>query len=77
MSKKPETFEELLRLWDRPKALSDALGVTYINAQQILRRKSIGIAHWPKVIELAAERGIRLTNDDLVAMSLKRKAVAA
>lgn len=68
MSKTPTTFDELLALWDSPKALSVDLNVPYINAQAMKRRKSVGVDHWPRLIELAAERGVRLTADDLLRM---------
>lgn len=73
---KPDTFDALLMIWGSPKLLSDDLGCPYVTAQQMMRRRSVGIEHWPKLIERAAQRGIALTNDDLVAMSLKRKAAA-
>lgn len=76
MRTKPDTFEKLLTLWESPKALSADLGVPYINAQQMLRRKSVGIDHWPRLIELASAKGVQITNDDLVAMSLKRRVAA-
>ncbi len=73
---KPNTFEELLSLWENPKALSLDLGVPYINAQMMKRRRSVGVTHWPRLIDLAAAKGIRLTNDDLVAMTVKRREAA-
>lgn len=77
METKPDTFEKLLELWKTPKALSADLGVPYINAQQMFRRKSVGIDHWPRLIDLASAKGVQITNDDLVAMSLRRREVAA
>lgn len=74
MLKKPDTFKKLLALWDTPKALSEALAVPYVTAQLMIRRKSVGIDHWPKLIELARAKGHDITNDDLVAMSLKQRA---
>lgn len=71
MSQKPETFEELLDLWESPKELSAALEVPYVNAQQMKRRKSVGIAHWSKLIDLAGKRGVSITADDLIRMARK------
>lgn len=68
MNSKPTTFDELLALWETPKALSIALNVPYINAQAMKRRKSIGVDHWPRLIELAAEQGVKITADDLLRM---------
>lgn len=70
------TFDEILSFWETPKALSADLGVPYINAQAMKRRKSIGVDHWPKIIGLLAKRGITITNDDLVRMTLKRREAA-
>lgn len=66
--KKLSTFDDVLGLWETPKALSDALGVPYINAQAMKNRRSIGVDHWSKLLKLLAERGYVLTTDDLLAM---------
>jgi hypothetical protein len=76
MTKKPHSFDELLALWETPKSLSVALGIPYVNAQAIKRRKSLDVAHWPRMIELAAARGIQITNDDLVGFAIKRREAA-
>lgn len=72
----PTTFDELLNLWGTPKELSLALGVPYINAQMMKRRKSVDVVHWPRLIDLASAMDVRLTNDDLVAMAVKRRVAA-
>lgn len=66
--KKLSTFEDVLALWATPKALSDALGVPYINAQAMKARGSIGVGHWPKMIELLRSEGYSVTTDDLALM---------
>ncbi len=66
--KKLHTFDDVLSLWASPKALSDDLGVPYINAQAMKNRRSIGVDHWSKLLKLLAERGYALTTDDLLAM---------
>ena len=76
MTKKPDSFEALLSLWDTPKALSIALNVPYVNAQAIKRRKSVDVTHWPRLIELLEARGIRITNDDLVQMAIRKREAA-
>lgn len=65
---KLSTFDDVLSLWATPKALSDALGVPYINAQAMKARGSIGVGHWPKMIELLRAQGYSVTTDDLAAM---------
>jgi hypothetical protein len=75
MLTKPQTFEEILALWDTPKALSDELGILYVSAQMMKRRRSIGSAHWNAFIRGAAKRGIGLTLDDFARMRIKRDEV--
>ena len=74
--KKPETFDELLGLWETPKELSIELDTIYVTAQLMKRRRSVGVNHWPKLITAAAAKGVHLTTDDLLAMRERRKAVA-
>lgn len=68
MTKKLTTFDDVLALWDKPKALSDELGVPYVNAQAMKARGSIAVDHWPRLLELLTARGYRLTTDDLARM---------
>jgi len=70
MAKHPKTFDDILSLWASPKELSLALDVPYVTAQQMKRRKSVGIDHWPRLIELAGERGMKITADDLLKMKV-------
>ena len=72
MKTKPTTFPELLSLWPSPKDLSLALGVPYINAQQMKMRKSVSVKHWPQLIQAARAEGVKITSDDLVAMRLRK-----
>jgi hypothetical protein len=52
------------------------MGIPYVNAQAMKRRKSVGVDHWPKLIEVLARRGVRITADDLLRMSARRKVAA-
>lgn len=74
--KKLQTFDDVLGLWETPKALSDDLGTIYVTAQLMKRRRSIGVDHWPKLIELLAGRGYTVTTDDLLAMRQRRREAA-
>lgn len=65
---KLKTFDDVLALWEKPKALSDDLRVPYVNAQAMKNRGSIGVDHWPRLIELLAEKGYTVTTDDLLKM---------
>lgn len=62
------TFNDVLALWEKPKALSDDLGVPYVNAQAMKARGSIAVDHWPRLLELLKVRGYELTTDDLARM---------
>ena len=74
--KKLTTVDDVLALWETPKALSDDLGTIYVTAQLMKRRGSIGVDHWPKLIELLAARGYSVTTDELLVMR-QRKRIAA
>lgn len=71
MIEKPDTFEALLSHWTKLE-LSEALGVPYVNARKMIERKSVNPVHWPKLIEAAAGKGLKVTNDDLIAMLAKK-----
>jgi hypothetical protein len=71
---KLQTFDDVLALWETPKALSDDLGTLYVTAQLMKHRRSIGVDHWPRLIELLKVRGYTVTTDDLMTMRAKRAA---
>lgn len=66
--KKLQTFDDVLALWATPKALSDDLGTIYVTAQLMKRRRSIGVDHWPRLIQLLGDKGYSVTTDDLLEM---------
>jgi hypothetical protein len=66
--KKLSTFDDVLALWDKPKALSDDLGIPFVNAQAMKARGSIGVGHWPKMVKLLAAKGYSVSTDDLAVM---------
>lgn len=70
---KPSTFDEVLSLWDSHTALSEELGVIYVTAQAMRKRRSIGDEHWPKIIEAWKRRGVVLNADDMLRMKFKRR----
>jgi len=73
MQKKPTTFEELLDLWDQPRDLSDALGVSRLNARAMKLRKSVGIDHWPALLSALKAKGVSMTWEDLAALRQRRR----
>ena len=75
MAKKPTTFDELLDLWEQPRDLSDALGVSRLNARAMKLRKSVGIDHWPALISALEAKGVAMTFEDLHELRQRRKDV--
>lgn len=73
MLTKPQTFEELLSLWESPAALSSELNIPYVSAQMMRRRKSIGVAHWEAFRKAAKRKGVPLSDADMIAMKLQRQ----
>lgn len=76
MQKKPTTFDELLDLWDQPRDLSDALGVSRLNARAMKLRKSVGIDHWPALLAALKAKGVSMTWEELAALRQRRREVA-
>lgn len=74
MNAKLTTFPALLSHWTTLELSAD-LDVPYVNARKMLERQSVGITHWPRLIDAAAGKGIPLRYSDLVAM--RRAKVAA
>jgi hypothetical protein len=69
ITNKPNTFEALLSLWDSPMTLSADLGVPYVTAQMMKRRKSVSAAHWDAIASKAVAKGVEITNEDLARIS--------
>lgn len=70
MEHTPETFDGLLAHWTTPELSAD-LQVPYVTARKMRERKSVGVSHWPALIDAAQRRGIRIEYRDLVAMKQK------
>lgn len=76
---KPNTFRDLIEAWGGIPAFADDMSVPYVAAQKMWQRNSVAAWHWPKLLQMAAGKGIFVTADRLVEMKPKRqtKAVAA
>ena len=72
MNNKPTTFSELLANWASPKELSVDLAIPYINSQQMKMRGSVSVKHWPRLIQAAAAKGVKITANDLVALRSRK-----
>lgn len=77
MMQKPDTFRALIDRLGGVSAFAGKAGIGEHSAKKMRDRNSIAISHWPAIIMAARADGLILTTDDLVSMSLKRKAVAA
>lgn len=76
METKPATFDELLDLWEQPRDLSDALGVSRLNARAMKLRKSVGIDHWPALLAALETKGVTMTMEELHALRQRRRVAA-
>lgn len=66
------TIPEIIDTLGGTTEFGRAIGVRQSTASEMKRRQSIPVQHWPKVIEAARIRKIKLTTDDLVELHLKR-----
>lgn len=73
---KPNTFRELIEFWGGIPAFADDLGVAYVAAQKMWQRNSVAAWHWPKLLQMAAGKGVLLTADRLVGMKPNRQSKA-
>jgi len=68
-------FAGLIRQWGIGEFAAD-LGIQYGHAATMVRRNSVPTWYWPKLLQLAAGKGILLTADRLVAMKPERQSSA-
>lgn len=69
MQNEPTSFKALIEGIGGIPVLQSELGLRYVTAQKMYQRNRIAVRHWPKVIEVANERGIPVTADTLVRMA--------
>lgn len=74
--RKPTNFPDLLSHWSTLELSAD-LAVPYVTARKMRERESVGVKHWPALIEKAEAKGIVLEYSDLVAMHRASKEQAA
>lgn len=69
------TVEDVFTKFEKTSAFADALGLKLSAASEMRRRKSIPVRYWPRLAEVARERGFdEITYDTLVAMHAERAA---
>lgn len=66
----------MIENWGGVPAFADDLGIPYVSAQGMYRRNSVAAWYWPKLLQLAAGKGVMVTADRLVAMKPDRKSKA-
>lgn len=74
MSRSPDTFTQLIEDLGGAQKLAGLIEVTDLHARMMKQRASIEPEYWPALVEGAAQRGIKLTMEDLVAMRRNGKA---
>ena len=62
------TVDAIFEAFGGPAALGRAIGIPTEHAAQMKRRKSIPVRWWPKLVAAAKEKGIPLTDADLIAI---------
>lgn len=63
------SVEDVFEKFKKTSVFADALGLKLSAASEMRRRKSIPVRYWPKLVEVAQERGFdEITNDTLVAI---------
>lgn len=63
------TFSQLIDECGGVQAVSDALGVADSHVRVMKARNSIAVDHWPKLIDLAAAKGLEgVTFQSLLAL---------
>lgn len=67
------TFRDLIDHWPNLGAFAEAIGVPYVNAQQMRYRNGINHQHWAAVVTAAEAIELKITLADLVEIS-KRSA---
>lgn len=73
MKHAPDTFEALLANWSTPELSAD-LGVPYVTARKMRERKSVGVDHWPRLVDAATRKGISIDVAKLVELRNQRSA---
>lgn len=66
MVRRMRTVSDIFDQFGGPASVARLLGVNASTASEMKRRSSIPVRHWPALTAEAKERGIPLTNDDLV-----------
>lgn len=70
-----QTFKDLFRELGGVGAVAEALGVTYDGALKMRARESVPPKHWPKLVEMAAAKGVRgVTIASLAQIAVKKRA---
>lgn len=64
-----DTVDDVFAGFEGSSAFASALGLNLSTASEMRRRSSIPVRYWPRLVEVARERGIAgISYDSLVAM---------
>ena len=67
MSEAPDTFDDLIAAWGIQR-LADDFGVNYSTVNAMKQRNSIPSKWWPKLLEKARSRGVKITQRSMYAI---------
>ena len=63
---KPETIDDIFRLFGGPTAVARVIGKRPTTASEMKRRQSIPVRYWPSLLESARGHEIGLTSEILM-----------
>lgn len=64
-----DSFEHIIAQWGTVESFAQASGVSLSTAKAWKRRNSVPAKYWSQLIAAAAEKGLTLTTDELVALA--------
>jgi hypothetical protein len=67
----PQSFQDVLALWDSPDALAEAIGVKVETVRKWRQRDSIPSDYWLRLLESARATGKPVTADDLARLAAR------
>jgi hypothetical protein len=72
------SVEDVFRKFEKTSAFASALGLKLSAASEMRRRRSIPVRYWPRLVEVARQRGLtEINNDNLVAIHAPSESGAA
>lgn len=67
------TFRDLINNWPTIASFARAIDVDYQLARRMVASDNIESHHWRRLLKAAHKRGVELTADELIRLSVRRK----